>query len=196
MKKEIRENNMSVEETIRAIKKKFGSDSIVKLDQKPIVGLDCISTGSFGLDYAVGIGGFPRGRIVEVYGKESSAKTTLALHTIAEAQKTNGECAYIDAEHAMDPEYAKKIGVKTEKLFISQPSCGEEALEILEDLVRSNKFDVIVIDSVATLTPKVEIDGTMEQQHMGLQARLMSHALRKLVDSRSVKESCYFYKPD
>lgn len=181
MKKEIRENNMSVEETIRAIKKKFGSDSIVKLDQKPIVGLDCISTGSFGLDYAVGIGGFPRGRIVEVYGKESSAKTTLALHTIAEAQKTNGECAYIDAEHAMDPEYAKKIGVKTEKLFISQPSCGEEALEILEDLVRSNKFDVIVIDSVATLTPKVEIDGTMEQQHMGLQARLMSHALRKLV---------------
>lgn len=176
-----KENDMSVEDTIKSIRKKFGQDSILKLDQKPIVGLDCISTGSFGLDHAVGIGGFPRGRIVEIFGKESSGKTTLALHAIAEAQKKGGQCAFIDAEHSMDPEYAQRIGVKTKELFISQPGCGEDALDILEDLVRSNKFDVVVVDSVATLTPRVEIEGEMGQQHMGLQARLMSHALRKLV---------------
>ena len=175
-----KENDMSIEDTIKSIRKKFGDDSIMKLDQKPIVGLDAISTGSFGLDHAIGIGGFPRGRVVEIFGKESSGKTTLALHTVAEAQKNGGKCAFIDSEHAMDPEYAQKIGVITKDLFISQPSSGEESLNILEDLVRSNKFDVVVVDSIATLTPQVEIDGEMGQQHMGLQARLMSHALRKL----------------
>ena len=176
-----KENDLSVAETIKAIRKKFGDDSIMKLDQKPIVGLDCISTGSFGLDHAVGIGGFPRSRVIEIYGPESSGKTTLALHVIAESQKENGVCAFIDSEHAMDPEYARLIGVKTEDLFISQPSSGEDALNILEDLVRSNKFDVVVVDSVATLTPRDEIEGEMGQQHIGRQARLMSHALRKLV---------------
>lgn len=176
-----KENDLTVDQTIKAIRKKFGQDSIMKLDQKPIVGLDCISTGSFGLDHAVGIGGFPRARMVEIFGPESSGKTTLALHTIAEAQKKGGTCAFIDSEHAMDPEYAKRIGVKTDDLFICQPGSGEDALDILEDLVRSNKFDVVVVDSVATLTPRDEIEGEMGQQHMGRQARLMSHALRKLV---------------
>ncbi len=179
--KTLKENNLSVEDTISAIRKKFGEDSIMKLDQKPIVGLDCISTGSFGLDFAIGIGGLPRGRMAEVYGPESSGKTTLALHVIAEAQKNKGTCAFIDSEHAMDPQYAERIGVNIKDLFISQPQSGEQALDMLEDIVRSNKFDVVVIDSVATLTPKDEIEGEMGQQHVGRQARLMSHALRKLV---------------
>ncbi len=179
-KKDTKEKGLSLEDTIKAMKKKFGDDSVMKLDQKPLVGLESISTGSFGLDIALGIGGLPQGRIIEIFGPESSGKTTLALHTVAEAQKKGGVCYYIDAEHAMDPEYAKKIGVDTNKLFISQPSSGEEALQMVESLVLSKKFAVVVIDSVASLTPKAEIEGEMGDQHVGRQARLMSHALRKL----------------
>lgn len=170
----------SVEETIKAIKAKFGEDSIMKLGEKPRVDVGAISTGSIGLDAALGIGGLPRGRIVEIFGPESSGKTTLALHCIAEAQKQGGLCAFIDAEHAMDPEYAGKLGVRINDLLISQPDTGEQALEITESLVRTGNLDIIVIDSVAALTPKDEIEGDMGAQHMGKQARLMSQALRKL----------------
>lgn len=170
----------SVEETIRSIQTKFGEGAIMKLGDAPKVDIGTIPTGSIGLDIALGIGGLPRGRIIEVFGPESSGKTTLALHVVAEAQKLGGVCAYIDAEHAMDPEYAGKIGVKIQELLISQPDTGEQGLEITESLVRSGKIDVIVIDSVAALTPKDEIEGDMGQQHMGKQARLMSQALRKL----------------
>ena len=170
----------SVEETIKAIKTKFGEDAIMKLGEKPRVDIGAISTGSIGLDAALGIGGLPRGRIVEIFGPESSGKTTLALHCIAEAQKKGGLCAFIDAEHAMDPEYAGKLGVRTSELLISQPDTGEQALEITESLVRTGNLDIIVIDSVAALTPKDEIEGDMGAQHVGKQARLMSQALRKL----------------
>jgi len=173
-------SNAAVEEAIKQIKTKFGEDSIMKLGEKPRVDIDVIPTGSLGLDVALGVGGVPRGRIIEIFGPESSGKTTLALHIVAEAQKKNGICAYIDAEHAMDPEYSKKLGVKIDDLLISQPDTGEQALEIVESLVRSGRIDVIVIDSVAALTPKDEIEGDMGQQHVGRQARLMSHALRKL----------------
>lgn len=169
-----------IDETLRAIKTKFGDDAIMKLGEKPRVDVKAIPTGSIGLDAALGIGGFPRGRIVEIFGPESSGKTTLALHAVAEAQKQGGICAYIDAEHAMDPEYAGKLGVNIQDLLISQPDTGEQALEITESLVRSGKIDIIVIDSVAALTPKDEIEGDMGAQHMGKQARLMSQALRKL----------------
>ncbi len=169
-----------IEDTLRDIRAKFGDDSIMKLGDKPHVDVNAISTGSIGLDAALGVGGLPRGRIIEIFGPESSGKTTLALHVVAEAQKLGGICAYIDAEHAMDPEYAKKIGVKIDELLISQPDTGEQGLEIVESLVRSGKMDVIVIDSVAALTPKDEIEGDMGAQHMGKQARLMSQALRKL----------------
>ncbi len=167
-------------DTIDAIKTKFGSDAIVMLGDAPRVDVNAIPTGSIGLDAALGIGGVPRGRIIEIFGPESSGKTTLSLHIIAEAQKKNGICAFIDAEHALDPEYAKRIGVKTAELLVSQPDTGEQALEIVESLIRSGKIDVIVVDSVAALTPKDEIEGEMGAQHMGKQARLMSQALRKL----------------
>lgn len=167
-------------ETLRSIKTKFGDDSIMTLDQTKKVDVESISTGSIGLDDALGIGGYPRGRIIEIYGPESSGKTTLALHAIAEAQKGNGICAFIDAEHAMDPVYAGNLGVKLDELLISQPDNGEQALEIVESLVRSGKIDVIVIDSVAALTPRDEIEGEMGAHHVGKQARLMSQALRKL----------------
>jgi recombination protein RecA len=170
----------SINDTLDAIRSKFGDDSIMKLGEKPKVNINAIPTGSIGLDAALGVGGIPRGRIIEIFGPESSGKTTLALHIVAEAQKTNGICAFIDAEHAMDPEYAKKIGVRTDELLISQPDTGEQALEIVESLVRSGKMDVIVIDSVAALTPKDEIEGDMGAHHVGKQARLMSQALRKL----------------
>lgn len=170
----------NIDSTLAAIKTKFGDDAIMKLGDKPRVGVDAISTGSIGLDYALGVGGMPRGRIVEIFGPESSGKTTLSLHVIAEAQKTGGICAFIDAEHAMDPEYAKRLGVKIDELLISQPDTGEQALEIVESLVRSGKMDVIVVDSVAALTPKDEIEGDMGAHHVGKQARLMSQALRKL----------------
>ena len=171
---------VDIQNTIDAIKTKFGEDSIMKLGEKPRVGIDAIPTGSIGLDAALGVGGLPRGRIIEIFGPESSGKTTLSLHVIAEAQKRGGICAFIDAEHAMDPEYSKRIGVKIDDLLISQPDTGEQALEICESLVRSGKIDVIVVDSVAALTPKDEIEGDMGQSHVGKQARLMSQALRKL----------------
>lgn len=170
----------SIEDTLRAIKTKFGEEAIMKLGDKPRVDVEAISTGSVGLDMALGIGGLPRGRIIEIFGPESSGKTTLALHVVAESQKKGGVCAYIDAEHAMDPEYARKLGVNIQNLLISQPDTGEQALEITESLVRSGKIDVVVVDSVAALTPKDEIEGDMGAQHVGKQARLMSQALRKL----------------
>jgi recombination protein RecA len=170
----------SISATLDAIRSKFGDESIMKLGEKPKVGINAIPTGSIGLDAALGIGGIPRGRIVEIFGPESSGKTTLSLHIVAEAQKLGGICAFIDAEHALDPDYAKRLGVKTEELLISQPDTGEQALGIVESLVHSGKMDVIVIDSVAALTPKDEIEGDMGAYHVGKQARLMSQALRKL----------------
>ena len=169
-----------VEDAVREIKTKFGDDSIMMLGDKPHVDVNSIPTGSIGLDAALGVGGVPRGRIIEIFGPESSGKTTLALHIIAEAQKLDGICAFIDAEHAMDPEYSQKLGVKIDQLLISQPDNGEQALDIVESLVRSGKIDVIVVDSVAALTPKDEIEGDMGAYHVGKQARLMSQALRKL----------------
>ena len=168
------------ESTIRDIQTKYGEGAIMKLGEKPKVNIGSISTGSLGLDYALGVGGLPQGRIVEIFGPESSGKTTLTLHVIAEAQKKGGVCAFIDAEHALDPEYAKKLGVNINELLVSQPDTGEQALEITESLVRSGKVDVVVIDSVAALTPKDEIEGEMGAHHVGKQARLMSQALRKL----------------
>ena len=170
----------SIESTLDAIRTKFGDDAIMKLGGVARVDVNSIPTGSIGLDAALGIGGVPRGRIIEIFGPESSGKTTLTLHVIAEAQKLGGICAFIDAEHAMDPEYAKKLGVNINELLISQPDNGEQALEITESIVRSGKVDVLVIDSVAALTPKDEIEGDMGAQHVGKQARLMSQALRKL----------------
>lgn len=161
------------------IEKQFGKGSIMKLGEGTNADVECIPTGSISLDLALG-GGIPKGRIIEIYGPESSGKTTLALHVIAEAQKTGGRAAFIDAEHALDPAYAKRLGVKTENLLVSQPDNGEQALEIAETLVRSNAVDVIVVDSVAALVPRAEIEGDMGDSHMGLQARLMSQALRKL----------------
>ena len=173
-------SKVNIENTLRDIKTKFGDDSIMMLGEKPHVDINAISTGSIGLDSALGVGGLPRGRIIEIFGPESSGKTTLSLHVIAEAQKKGGICAFIDAEHAMDPEYAGRLGVKINELLISQPDNGEQALEIVDSLVRSGKLDVIVIDSVAALTPKDEIEGDMGAHHVGKQARLMSQALRKL----------------
>jgi recombination protein RecA len=180
IKKAVSETPKAVSDAIADIKNKFGDEAIMLLGGQPKVNIDAISTGSIGIDWALGIGGLPRGRIIEVYGPESSGKTTLALHTIAEAQKKGGICAFIDAEHALDPEYASKLGVKIDELLLSQPDNGEQALEIVESLVRSGKIDVVVIDSVAALTPKDEIEGDMGAFHVGKQARLMSQALRKL----------------
>ncbi len=169
-----------LDDTLKAIQTKFGEGSIMKMGDTPRVDLNVIPTGSLGLDMALGVGGVPRGRIIEIFGPESSGKTTLASHIVAEAQKLGGICAYIDAEHAMDPEYTKRLGVKINDLLISQPDTGEQALEIVESLVRTGKIDVIVVDSVAALTPKDEIEGDMGAYHVGKQARLMSQALRKL----------------
>ncbi len=177
VKEKSREN---VGEVISEIKDKFGEGAIMKLGEVKKVDVAAIPTGAPSLDIALGIGGVPRGRIIEIYGPESSGKTTLSLHIIANAQKAGGTAAFVDAEHALDPSYAKKIGVKIDDLLISQPDAGEQALEIVETLVRSNAVDVIVIDSVAALTPRAEIEGEMGDSHMGLQARLMSQALRKL----------------
>ena len=176
----MREGTANVENTLREIRTKFGDDSIMMLGEKPHVDVNAVSTGSIGLDAALGVGGLPRGRIIEIFGPESSGKTTLSLHVIAEAQKKGGICAFIDAEHAMDPEYSKRIGVNIDQLLISQPDNGEQALEIVDSLVRSGKIDVIVVDSVAALTPRDEIEGDMGAHHVGKQARLMSQALRKL----------------
>ncbi|MDR2342337.1 MAG: recombinase RecA [Campylobacteraceae bacterium] len=170
----------ALELTLKQIDKTFGKGAIVRLGDKEIEPIDAISTGSLGLDIALGIGGIPKGRIIEIFGPESSGKTTLALQVIAQAQKSGGICAFIDAEHALDVKYAKNLGVDTENLLVSQPDFGEQALDIVETIARSGAVDVIVIDSVAALTPKSEIEGDMGDQHMGLQARLMSQALRKL----------------
>ena len=174
------EKNKAIELAIAHIEKQFGKGSIMKLGENAKLNIEAISTGSLTLDIATGIGGVPKGRIVEIYGPESSGKTTVALHIIAEAQKKGGIAAFIDAEHALDPGYAKKLGVNIENLIISQPDTGEQALEIAEALVRSGAIDVIVVDSVAALVPKAEIEGDMGDSHIGLQARLMSQALRKL----------------
>ena len=171
------------------IEQTYGKGSIMKLGQRTVMDVEAISTGSLSLDVALGIGGLPKGRIVEIYGPESSGKTTLALHVIAEAQKKGENCAFIDAEHALDPAYAKKLGVNIDELIISQPDTGEQALEITDSLVRSKAISVLVVDSVAALTPKAEIEGEMGDAHMGLQARLMSQALRKLTGSVS-KSNC------
>jgi recombination protein RecA len=170
----------AIQDAIASIKTKFGEEAITTLGATPKTGVDAIPTGSIGLDWALGIGGVPRGRIIEIFGPESSGKTTLSLHIIAEAQKKGGICAFVDAEHALDPEYSKRLGVKIEELLVSQPDTGEQALDIVESLIRSGKIDVVVVDSVAALTPKAEIEGDMEQTHVGRQARLMSQALRKM----------------
>ncbi len=182
---EVQEKEKTLDLAISQIQKQFGQGSIMRMGEESIVKIECISTGSISLNAALGIGGIPRGRITEIYGPESSGKTTLTLHIIAEAQKTGGFAAFIDAEHAMDPEYAKKLGVDTNNLLVSQPDTGEQALDITETLVRSGALDVIVIDSVAALVPKAELDGDMGDIHVGLQARLMSQALRKLTGSVS-----------
>ncbi len=174
------EMSSQLQEAIEEIKKKFGEGSIMKLNEVQAVNIDVIRTGCLSLDLILGVGGLPRGRVIEIYGDESSGKTTLALHCVAQAQKKGGIAAYIDAEHAMDPEYAKKLGVNVDDLLISQPDSGEEALQIVETLAHSEKVDIIVIDSVAALTPRSEIAGEMGEIPVGTQARLMSHALRKL----------------
>ena len=175
----------ALEVALSQIDKAYGKGSVMKLGNMPAVDVEAISTGSLSLDIALGVGGLPRGRIIEIYGPESSGKTTLTLHAIAEAQKAGGTCAFIDAEHALDPIYAAKLGVKTSELLLSQPDTGEQALEIVDTLVRSGAIDMIVVDSVAALVPKAEIEGEMGESHMGLQARLMSQALRKLTASVS-----------
>ena len=174
------EKKKALEMAMSQIEKQFGKGSVMKLGEFKAMEVEAIPTGALSLDIALGIGGVPRGRIIEIYGPESSGKTTLALHVVAEAQKTGGEAAFIDAEHALDPIYAKKLGVDIDNLIVSQPDTGEQALEITESLIRSGALDVIVVDSVAALVPKAEIDGDMGDSHMGLQARLMSQALRKL----------------
>jgi len=183
----------AIESALANIEKKFGKGSIMRLGERPVEEIGAISTNCLSLDAAIGIGGFPRGRIIEVYGPESSGKTTLALQVVASAQKAGGVAAYIDAEHAMDPEYAEKLGVNIDDLLISQPDSGEQALDIAETLVRSASIDVIVIDSVAALVPRAEIDGEMGDSHMGLQARLMSQALRKLTSTISSTNTCFIF---
>jgi len=170
----------SLDLAIKQIDKTFGKGTLIRLGDKVVVPTETISTGSLGLDLALGVGGLPKGRVIEIYGPESSGKTTLTLHAIAEAQKAGGVCAFIDAEHALDVGYAKRLGVDTDNLLVSQPDFGEQALEILETVIRSGAVDLVVIDSVAALTPKVEIDGDMDDQQVGVQARLMSKALRKI----------------
>ena len=183
------DKNKALDAALSQIERAFGKGSIMKMGQGQVVEVQTVSTGSLGLDIALGIGGLPRGRIVEIYGPESSGKTTLALHTVAEAQKKGGICAFIDAEHALDPIYARKLGVNIDELLISQPDAGEQALEIADTLVRSGAIDVLVVDSVAALTPKAELDGEMGDSLPGMQARLMSQALRKLTASIS-KSNC------
>ena len=181
-KKDI-DKEKALDAALSQIERNFGKGSIMKLGQQDALDIEAISTGSLGLDIALGIGGLPKGRVIEIYGPESSGKTTLSLHAVAEAQKVDGTCAFIDAEHALDPGYAQKLGVNVEELLISQPDAGEQALEIADTLVRSGAIDVLVIDSVAALVPRAELEGEMGDHHVGLQARLMSQALRKLTSS-------------
>jgi recombination protein RecA len=182
---ELKEKNKALEAAISQIDQNFGKGSVMKLGQQQALDIESVSTGSLSLDLALGIGGLPKGRIIEVYGPESSGKTTLALQVLAEAQKKGGICAFVDAEHALDPIYAKKLGVKTGELLISQPDTGEQALEIADTLIKSGSISVLVIDSVAALTPKAELEGEMGDHHVGLQSRLMSQALRKITGSVS-----------
>ena len=182
---EAQQKEKTLDLAITQIEKQFGQGAIMRMGEDTIIRIDVIPTGSISLDAAIGIGGIPRGRVTEIYGPESSGKTTLALHVVAEAQKNSGYAAFIDAEHAMDPEYARKLGVDIDNLLISQPDTGEQALDITETLVRSGALDVIIIDSVAALVPKAELDGEMGDTHVGLQARLMSQALRKLTGTVS-----------
>ena len=186
VEKDSMDKQKALDAALGQIEKAFGKGSIMRLGQREApVDADVISTGSLGLDIALGIGGLPRGRVIEIYGPESSGKTTLALHVVAEAQKKGGVCGFVDAEHALDPSYAKKLGVNLDELLISQPDTGEQALEIVDTLVRSNAIDVLVVDSVAALVPRAEIEGEMGDSHVGLQARLMSQSLRKLTGSIS-----------
>ena len=187
------ERSKALKLAIDKIEKDFGKGSIMKLGDKPSVNVEAIPTGALALDIALGIGGVPRGRIIEVYGPESSGKTTVALHVIAEAQRNGGTAAFIDAEHALDPTYAQRLGVDIDNLYVSQPDNGEQALEIAESLVRSGSIDCIVVDSVAALTPKAEIDGEMGDSHVGLQARLMSQALRKLAGITNKTKTCVVF---
>jgi len=180
---ENKEKSKALEAAISQIDENFGKGSVMKLVQKAAINVEAISTGSLSLDLALGIGGLPKGRVIEIYGPESSGKTTLALQVIAEAQKVGGICGFVDAEHALDPVYAKKLGVKTEELLISQPDTGEQALEIADTLIKSGSISVLVVDSVAALTPRAELEGEMGDHHVGLQSRLMSQALRKLTSS-------------
>ncbi len=180
---EAKEKSKALDAAISQIDENFGKGSVMKLGQKAALNIESISTGSLSLDLALGIGGLPKGRIIEIYGPESSGKTTLALQVVAEAQKVGGICGFVDAEHALDPVYAKKLGVKTEELLISQPDTGEQALEIADTLIKSGSISVLVIDSVAALTPRAELEGEMGDHHVGLQSRLMSQALRKLTSS-------------
>ncbi len=187
------EKRKALDAAMSQIEKQFGKGSVMKLGDYKSLNIEAISTGALNLDIALGIGGIPKGRIVEIYGPESSGKTTLALHCIAEAQKNGGEAAFIDAEHALDPVYAKKIGVDIDNLIVSQPDTGEQALEIAEALIRSGAIDIIVVDSVAALVPKAEIDGDMGDSHIGLQARLMSQALRKLAGAINKSNSVIIF---
>ncbi|CAA7623104.1 recombinase RecA [Magnetospirillum sp. SS-4] len=192
--KDTMDRQKALEAAVTQIERAFGKGSIMKLGQKDsVVETEVVSTGSLGLDIALGIGGVPRGRIIEIYGPESSGKTTLALHIIAEAQKKGGTCAFVDAEHALDPSYARKLGVNLDELLISQPDAGEQALEISDTLVRSGAVDVLVVDSVAALVPRAELEGEMGDNHMGLHARLMSQALRKLTGSVSKSKTIVIF---
>jgi recombination protein RecA len=190
---ENKEKMKALQLTLDKLEKTYGRGTVMKLGDSPVVKVDIIKTGSIGLDAALGIGGLPRGRVIEIYGPESSGKTTLALHAIAQAQKTGGIAAFIDAEHAFDRFYAQKLGVDVENLLVSQPDNGEQALEITENLIRSGAIDIIVIDSVAALTPRSEIEGEMGDSKMGLQARLMSQALRKLTSTISKTSTCCIF---
>ena len=193
MVKNTKENDKTLEQVLKDIEKQFGKGSIMKLGENSNMEVEVTSSGSLALDLALGVNGFPKGRIIEIFGPESSGKTTVALHAVAEVQKTGGRAAFIDAEHALDPVYAKRLGVDIDELLISQPDTGEQALEICEALVRSEAVDIIVIDSVAALVPKAEIEGEMGDSHVGLQARLMSQALRKLSGTiNKTKTTCIF----
>ena len=188
-----KEKDKALEQVLADIEKQFGKGSIMKLGEKGVRNIDVVSSGSLALDQALGVGGYPKGRIIEIFGPESSGKTTIALHAIAEVQKTGGRAAFIDAEHALDPVYAKKLGVDTDELLLSQPDTGEQALEIVEALVRSEAMSIIVIDSVAALVPQAEIEGEMGDSHVGLQARLMSQALRKITAITSKSNTCIIF---
>src|SRR2546428_10044932 len=187
------ERRRAIDQALAQIDKQFGKGAILRLGSRATLPVSVISSGSISVDAALGVGGFPRGRVVEVFGPESSGKTTISLQVIAEAQKTGGMAAFVDAEHALDPAYAKKLGVDVDNLLVSQPDYGEQALEIAEALVRSNAIDVLVVDSVAALVPKAELEGEMGDSHMGLQARLMSQALRKLTGIVSKSRTCLIF---